>query len=106
MGKFKESHMMRVAKIQQYANRNKIFLIIAAILVIALICGMFSDDKSIFDTDNVETTTQTQEVDTEAPANESAKWRFYWIDLGILAVGGGFCSVMIIRDHKKARDTI
>ncbi|MDD5947199.1 MAG: hypothetical protein PUC41_05305 [Oscillospiraceae bacterium] len=104
MGKLKESHLRRVQAVRHYASHNKLFLIIATVLIALLICGIFVENEKP-QTYHAADQEQTQVIE-ENTVEETAHWRFYWIDLGILLVGGGFCTVMIIRERKKARDTI
>ena len=56
----------------------------------------------IGDQQNKPIVSKTEIAETE----ESAHWKFYPVDLAILAIGGGFCSIMIIRERKKAREQL
>ena len=71
-------------------------IIIAAVLCLSLIGS------------GIRTHSDTAE---ESPAQaevmqEERHWRFYSVDLWVLGIGGGFCTVMILREKRKARETL
>ena len=99
-----KTHKERVRSVKDFAEGNKIFTIIASLVIIYLLFNfIFSQDE-----------TQEREATTDKPASETveqiedsnSEWRFYWLDFWILFIGGGFCSVMIIRQRKKAREEL
>jgi hypothetical protein len=47
----------------------------------------------------------TEEIEDEAAASVES-WRFYFIDVIVLVVGGGFCLVMILRQRRKTREEL
>ena len=53
---------------------------------------------------NAELSQKQTEVTQEV--QEETHWRFYPIDLWVLVIGGGFCTVMILKEKKKARETL
>lgn len=95
-------HKERVQKIRNFTEKNKVFTIMAVIAVIFLLSNFF------FSKDNTEKNlpdTETVQAETEENPPK-AEWQFYWSDLWILAVGGGFCTVMIIRERRKAKEEL
>jgi len=48
-----------------------------------------------------ETEEKEDSPEPEKPPKE--KWRFYFIDLWILGIVGGFCFIMILRERKKSK---
>ena len=95
-------HKERVQKIRTFTEKNKVFTIMAVIAVIFLFSNFFfskdNTEKNLPDTETVQTETE------ENP--QKAEWQFYWSDLWILAIGGGFCTVMIIRERKEAEGAL
>lgn len=108
----KESHNKRVQKVKNFTENNKMFSVIAVIVVIYLLFSIVGSKLSDDDNNPNETTSQSQsemlQKSETAAVSEAAgdHWRFYWIDLWILVGAGGFCSVMIIRERKKAREKL
>ena len=97
MKQHKTTHKERVERVKQFAARNKTFVVIAVLVCVYLIGGILKPK----DTPQQEQT-QTEIVQQQEPEH----WRFYWIDVWVLAIGGGFCTVMIIREKKKAKEEI
>ena len=91
----KESHRQRVEKIRAYVSSNRLFLAMAALVIILLLSG-----TSVFqrkeNNSNPDEPAQIQETDETG-------WRFYPIDGVILLVGGSICIVQIWRERKKGR---
>lgn len=93
----KPSHQKRVVAIKHFVTQNKAFVIIAALLCVYLIGGILKPKDA-----PKQEHTQTEIVQQQEPEH----WRFYWLDVWVLAVGGGFCTVMMIREKKKAKEEI
>jgi hypothetical protein len=96
------SHKQRVQRVKVYAGKNKIFTVFAIIAVLFLV-GNFLLKK---DSTPPEKETEQTEIVEAQTQTQSPTWRFYWLDLGVLAVGGGFCFVMILRQKRKERNEI
>lgn len=97
----------RVEKAKNFVNKNKLFTIIAMFAVCYLFVNfLFSkvNSDSFDDTEMVQSeSSETQEIPDE---ETTMHWQFYWSDVVILAVTGGFCTIMIIRERKKERDDL
>lgn len=98
----KRKHQERVRNVRKFAANNKLFLVIAAILCVYLIGNAVSKERATYSTEEI--TAQTEV--TEQVQQEDLHWRFYPIDLWILLIGGGFCTIMILKEKKKARETL
>ena len=92
-----KNYQQRLASVKKFTAKNKLFSLIAAVLILFLLGNAVI--HRIGDQQNKPIVSKTEIAETE----ESAHWKFYPVDLAILAIGGGFCSVMIIREHRKAR---
>lgn len=107
---FKNSHQKRVEKIKNFANNNKVFTVIFIIVTIFLLFNFIIGNMNKTNTNNlnpnVSQSANLNEVETDNTVSDQPHWRFYWIDLWILVGAGGFCSVMIIRERKKAREKL
>ena len=94
-----KNYKERLATVKNFTAKNRLFSLIAIALVLFLlgnaVAHRIGDDKS-----------KPIVSETEITETESEHWRFYPVDLGVLVVGGGFCSVMIIRERKKAREKL
>ncbi len=94
----KEKRKQKKEAVKRFVSRNKLFVIIAAVLCLSLIGSGIRTQR---ETDVAEEpTVQTETV------QDDLQWRFYPIDLWVLGVGGGFCTVMILREKRKARETL
>ena len=92
----KVKRKQKKAVFKRFVSKNKLFIIIAAVLCLSLIGS------------GIRTHSDTAE---ESPAQaevmqEERHWRFYPIDLWVLGIGGGFCTVMILKEKRKARETL
>ncbi|MBQ6041512.1 MAG: hypothetical protein IJL32_12190 [Oscillospiraceae bacterium] len=92
----KGGHSKRVEKVRDFTSHNKIFTVIAVILIVFLLFRTVNRNTQQPETEQTE-----QSVTDET---EETGWRFYPIDLVVLGVGGGFCTIMIIRERKKAKE--
>lgn len=96
------THKERVAGIKDFAEKNKLFMLLACIVVIWLL-GNFLFSKASPEQNEQD----AQAVQTEASeTTELPEWQFYPIDAVILLVCGGFCVIMIIREKKKAKEEL
>ena len=91
------NHKQRVEKVRSFVSQNKIFSVFAIVLICFLLFRTASDPAE----KQPMTVPEEQAIYVEA---EESGWRFYPIDLVILAVGGGFCTVMILRERRKAKE--
>ena len=91
---FRESHRKRADRVQHFISSNKLFVVIALVAAVIIGSGL-KNGKEVEET--LPDTEQTEE-------DNRPHWRFYPSDLAILLVGGGFCTVMIIRERKKAKE--
>lgn len=100
------SHKERVAKVKKNVNKNKMFSIIAVIIVFFLLGNLIFNKN---DSKNANKTSTSKYEDTDSTEKNDAEpehWRFYWTDLWVLVIGGGFCGIMIIKERKKAKDKL
>ena len=95
MKKYKE----RLATVKKFTAKNRLFSLLAIGLILFLIGNSvyhrIGDDKS-----------KPIVSETEVTETEPEHWRFYPVDLAVLVVGGGFCTIMIRRERKKAREKL
>lgn len=98
----KRKHQERVRNVRRFATKNKLFLIIVAILCMYLIGNAVSKERATYSTEEFPAQTQI----TEQVQQEDLHWRLYPIDFWILLIGGGFCTIMILKEKKKARETL
>ena len=91
---FKDSHKKRAAGVQSFLSSNKLFVVIALVAAIIIGTGLIKGNT-------VEVPASETEQTEEATAPH---WRFYPSDLVVLLVGGGFCTIMIIRERRKAKE--
>lgn len=97
-------HSERVERVKNFTEKNKVFVIMAVVAVIFL-CSNFFFSKE--DTAEKMPKTSQSEVDENAEKTaEKPQWQFYSADLWILLCGGGFCTIMIIRERKKAKEEL
>ncbi len=97
------THKERVASVKDFVSRNKIFTVMAVIVVVWLLGNfLFSKVNPDSEVDTNSNISQSEIAETE----ETPEWQFYPIDLWILLIGGGFCTVMILREKKKAKEEL
>ncbi len=108
----KVTHKMRVERVKEFTEKNKLFTIIALIVVVYIafniVSGMINKkDSEIPDTSTSQSEEISEKTETEAAEEyDDEHLRFYWIDLWIFLIAGGFCTVMIIREKRKAREKL
>lgn len=93
---FREFHKKRADGIQHFISSNKLFVVIALVAAVIIGSGLIKEKKVV---DTLPDTEQTAEA-------TRPQWRFYPSDVAILVVGGGFCTMMIIRERKKAKEEL
>lgn len=99
----KTTHKERVASVKGFVGRNKLFTVIATITILWLLLNfLFTKVNQDSKVDTNSNTSQSEMAETE----ETPKWQFYPIDFWILLIGGGFCTVMILREKKKAKEEL
>lgn len=101
----------RKQKIRKFISSNKLFILISIIVIILLFGNFFFKKEKTNDSIGsvVESSQINDEINTEETEeieSEPLQFRFYWIDLWILLIGGGFCVVMIIRQRKKSKEEL
>ncbi len=96
-----EIQINRADKVKRFMSKNWLFLMIAIIMCLYLLGSAVQKKSAIsIKQEPANTTEVVQEV------QEEMHWRFYPIDLWVLIIGGGFCTVMILKEKKKARETL
>ena len=94
-----KNYKERLATVKNFTAKNRLFSLIAVGLVLFLlgnaVIHRIGDDKS-----------KPIVSETEVIETELEYWRFYPVDLAVLVVGGGFCTIQIIRERKKAREKL
>lgn len=107
-----KSYKERLQIAKGFTKSNRLFTVIAIILLIGLTANVVNEDSSKAQPVPTEMTDETvsevfpTDATSHKPEEEIPNWKFYPIDLWILAVGVGGCTVMIIREKKKARDQL
>lgn len=96
------THKERVAKVKGFVDKNKLFTVIAVIAVVWLL-GNFLFSKASTNSNFSETEAPSQ---SDVAEEDMPEWQFYPLDFWILLIGGGFCTVMIIRERKKAKEEL
>ncbi len=118
--RFKE----RSAVVKQRMSKDKVFVIGAAIIILFLVFqairnkdvpeaiefrypeGYVQQEDSQSSAEEVATSSNFSEENRMLNQSEEPQWRFYWSDLAILGVGSAFCGIMIIRERRKARESL
>lgn len=109
--------------VQQQMADNKVFVVGVAIILLVLVFQAIANkdepDSSEFiypeeyvqqedgqnDAEKVATSSNFSD-EAEKMQPEVPQWRFYWSDLAILGVGSAFCGIMIIKERRKARESL
>ncbi len=93
----KGGHQKRVEKVRRFVSCNKVFSVLIVILVGFLLFRTVSNRTE-------KKPPNSQAAQTASAKIEKLEWRFYPIDLVVLGIGGGFCTIMIIRERRKAKE--
>lgn len=100
----KVTHKDRVKRVREYSSKNKLFLIIAAFLILFLIFGYF---RNTSETEQYTDTTAVSESKEDSSSNDyTPHWRFYWSDLFIFSACVGGYAVIKIRRARKEREKL
>lgn len=110
----KNSHKKRVEKIKNFTNKNKLFTIISVLVLIYLLFNFVSSKKNHVEKSFPETSisdggkpvAESETNETASDESDEPHWKFYWIDLWILGGAGGFCTIMLILERRKAREKL
>lgn len=96
----KVTHKDRVKRVREYSSKNKLFLIIAAFLILCLLFGFFRN-TSPKEQSTDSTAVSESEQDSES-LDYTPHWRFYWSDLFVFsACVGGYAVIKIHRARKE-----
>lgn len=110
----------RSQKIERFILKNKIFCITVLVLAVLLAGGKIQNklaeerksDTTVSEETNensedkkVATSGNLEDADNKNEDNET-HWRFYWIDLVVLVVGGGFCTFKILQEKRKTKEKL
>ena len=105
-----KNHKKRVEKVKDFAGKNKVFVITMIIAIIFLLFNFVfvsNENPRIPESEVVVSESSVDETEGSAAIeNTRETWRFYFIDLIILGVGGSFCLIMILRQRKKTREEL
>jgi len=95
-----KKHKERVEKVRDFTGKNMIFVIMAVIALVLLSCNFLIKPET------PQTENQAVIIEETIADDELLAFRFYFIDLVILAGGGGVCLVMILRERKKTKEDL
>lgn len=117
-----KKHKVEAEQIKNFIYTNKIFVVIMVLATIIIVSAFFSNDKEEkksaenFSSISSEIASDTddavvEKVDTNINSDTEKekvlpKWRFYWIDLWIFLLAGGFCIYKILQEKKRAREKL
>ena len=90
--------------VKQRINDNKVFAVIAVIIVLFLVFQAMTSQPYPDNVQQQESSTAESDAQRELP--EEPHWRFYWSDLVILGGGSAFCGIMIAKERRKARESL
>jgi heme/copper-type cytochrome/quinol oxidase subunit 3 len=97
------AHKKRVEKVKAFASKNKIFVAMMIFAAVFLFINFVVQphnqqcESEVIVCENANVAESTTEPET---------WRFYFIDVIILVAGGGFCTVMILRERRRTREEL
>jgi len=93
-----QGHKKRVKNVADFAAKNKVFMTMTALAAVFLLVNFLLIPKNTVPHDTPKT--------SEIAGENTRQWRFYPIDLAVLGVGGGFCTVKILRERKKTKEEL
>ncbi len=96
-------HKERVQKVKNFTEKNKVFVIMAVVTVIFLCSNFFFSKEN---NDITPETVQSEAMENTEETASKPQWQFYWTDLWVLLGVGGVCTIMIIRERKKAKEEL
>ena len=112
----KYNYNERSQKIERFILKNKIFCLAVVVAVGIMIVGGIKEKAALMNQSDVsvseEQKSEDEKVDTSVNLEETDNkddgkhWRFYWIDLVVLVVGGGFCTFKIIEEKRKTKEKL
>ena len=88
-------HRKRAEKVREYFAGNKAIALITVLFAIAVLVNLVSQYQTQEQTDSEPETVQEEE-----------HWRFYPVDLIVLGAGGGICTVMMLREKRRAKEVL
>jgi len=106
-----KNHKKNVEKVKKYAGKNKVFIVMMILAIMFLLGSFLLQSRTtktvISDSEMIITVGEPgQQTAQPPPPSQSETWRFYFVDIIILGVGGGFCLVMILRQRRKTREEL
>ncbi len=112
----KYNYNERSQKIERFILKNKIFCLAVIVALGIIIAGEIKEKAALMNQSDVsvseEQKSEDEKVDTSVNLEETDNkddgkhWRFYWIDLVVLVVGGGFCTFKIIKEKRKTKEKL
>lgn len=129
-----KSHRERFEMVRNFTEKNKVFSVIAVILVVYIVFSLITnkDEQNVAKESSVtasqsevvsgvtkqsgseDVSVATTQINTNFEEDESSEigynqkrhFRFHWLDLYILVGGGGFCVYKIVQERKKVREKL
>ncbi|WP_295084627.1 hypothetical protein [Ruminococcus sp.] len=113
-----KSHSERVKIVRSYFEKNKLFSVVAAIIIVALIGNFIVNRVAEAKARNMVSSSVSEEITNDNAASdpvdtninqkedEEPHWRFYWVDVWVLLGLGGFCLFKIMQEKKKAKEKL
>lgn len=92
-----EGHRKRAEKVRGYFTQKRAITLFAIFAAVALLVSLVMNHQV------QENDTDSQEI-TDSDTDET--WRFYPVDLVVLGAGGGLCTVMMLREKRRAKEEL
>jgi Na+/H+ antiporter NhaC len=99
------AHKKRVEKVKAFTGKNKIFVAMMIFAAVFLFIN-FVIQPNNQQSENQQCESEVIVCENAVSATEPETWRFYFIDVIVLVVGGGFCTVMILRERRRTREEL